>query len=111
SFDVVSIVSIHCRRLGSSLFPYTTLFRSREYQLAVRVHDISDRCCRRTAVRRVNVRGEVPRAHCDGGNKRRCIQRSLACGRALRSEEHTSELQSRENLVCCLLLEMNNEYW
>src|SRR5436309_13459901 len=27
------------------------------------------------------------------------------CGRRERSEEHTSELQSRENLVCCLLLE------
>src|SRR5215475_15796468 len=28
-----------------------------------------------------------------------------ACSNALRSEEHTSELQSRENLVCRLLLE------
>src|SRR5690606_39001403 len=30
-------------------------------------------------------------------------------GRPLRSEEHTSELQSRENLVCRLLLEKKNE--
>src|SRR5690606_41394778 len=32
-------------------------------------------------------------------------QRALARQRAARSEEHTSELQSRENLVCRLLLE------
>src|SRR5690606_41862562 len=31
-----------------------------------------------------------------------------ATGRATRSEEHTSELQSRENLVCRLLLEKKN---
>src|SRR5690606_41674439 len=31
-------------------------------------------------------------------------------GTALRSEEHTSELQSRENLVCCLLLEPKNKH-
>src|SRR5207302_5610016 len=30
--------------------------------------------------------------------------------RAMRSEEHTSELQSRENLVCRLLLEKTNKY-
>src|SRR5215475_16231193 len=35
---------------------------------------------------------------------RRCISRALA-GLWPRSEEHTSELQSRENLVCRLLLE------
>src|SRR5690606_40782844 len=31
------------------------------------------------------------------------------CGRPRRSEEHTSELQSRENLVCRLLLEKKNK--
>src|SRR6266511_5802945 len=54
----------------STLFPYTTLFRSAR-RLRVGAH-------------RVN---EPP------------------CGQAPRSEEHTSELQSRENLVCRLLLE------
>src|SRR5690606_40031786 len=33
------------------------------------------------------------------------ICRALTCSSAVRSEEHTSELQSRENLVCRLLLE------
>src|SRR5690606_39387523 len=37
---------------------------------------------------------------------RGCIQRKHE--RLLRSEEHTSELQSRENLVCRLLLEQKN---
>src|SRR5215475_14768216 len=64
----------------STLFPYTTLFRSR-------------RCrCRRWRPR---------------GDQRRHARRSSCAGRRLtrRSEEHTSELQSRENLVCRLLLE------
>src|SRR5215475_14969356 len=60
----------------STLFPYTTLFPSR---------------CRgpRTASARA---GHRPGA-------------GSAPGRLPRSEEHTSELQSRENLVCRLLLE------
>src|SRR5690606_40541172 len=33
-----------------------------------------------------------------------------ACLKAMRSEEHTSELQSRENLVCRLLLEKKNNH-
>src|SRR5690606_39847595 len=40
------------------------------------------------------------------------VQRLLGISHALRSEEHTSELQSRENLVCRLLLEKKkkNQY-
>src|SRR2546430_13549324 len=59
----------------STLFPYTTLFRSR--------WNAPGQCQRETP-----------------GN------RQLAGGRRrLRSEEHTSELQSQSNLVCRLLLE------
>src|SRR5215475_14765406 len=59
----------------STLFPYTTLFRStRGTQLTA---------------------GSLP-------GSRACV---LTCAPACRSEEHTSELQSRENLVCRLLLE------
>src|SRR5436309_9945862 len=60
----------------STLFPYTTLFRSRSWSRAVR-----SRGCR-TATR-CRSTGSLD----------------------FRSEEHTSELQSRENLVCRLLLE------
>src|SRR2546426_8031670 len=71
----------------STLFPYTTLFRSRRgEQVEERVRSGGDH---RVAVRRGE--GLVGRDH------RRA--------RALRSEEHTSELQSPCNLVCRLLLE------
>src|SRR5207302_3649523 len=61
----------------STLFPYTTLFRSRAWRdarriRAARIHPLAAHVARRSE---------------------------------LRSEEHTSELQSRENLVCRLLLE------
>src|SRR3712207_8232495 len=69
----------------STLFPYTTLFRSR-------LHRALDR---HRAVRRavLSVR-EALRPH-----------RAQATAADLRSEEHTSELQSRQYLVCRLLLE------
>src|SRR5690606_40077559 len=87
----------------SPLFPYTTLFRSR-----VRRSHRRDCACRS-----VGCTDSVPyRTRCRG---RRC---SGALGRhrgdphpgdsldgGNRSEEHTSELQSRENIVCRLLLE------
>src|SRR5438477_4822719 len=73
----------------STLFPYTTLFRSRPVRpRARRLHRCaggSDRC-----VRRRRRRHAVPR------RDRRATNRS---------EEHTSELQSHVNLVCRLLLE------
>src|SRR2546429_759382 len=66
----------------STLFPYTTLFRSR----------LPHRSGRGTgAARRPRRRGRR-----SAGSRR---------GRGVRSEEHTSELQSRLHLVCRLLLE------
>src|SRR2546422_10741690 len=65
----------------STLFPYTTLFRSR---LRRRWH-------------RERGRQRLGRQPCSAG--------STACGNRQRSEEHTSELQSRLHLVCRLLLE------
>src|SRR2546422_5523381 len=62
----------------STLFPYTTLFRSEVAALAALLH-----------VARLDERQRKPRAP----------------GDADRSEEHTSELQSRLHLVCRLLLE------
>src|SRR2546422_4104173 len=72
----------------STLFPYTTLFRSWAVnQLARRHHD------------------EV-RALLDAGDRLRAAQQAALRGEAEeRSEEHTSELQSRLHLVCRLLLE------
>src|SRR6266567_7961401 len=63
----------------STLFPYTTLFRS---QTVRRPYDSYPPC----------GRGSL----------------AILCG--LRSEEHTSELQSQSNLVCRLLLETKNKH-
>src|SRR5690349_25126411 len=65
----------------STLFPYTTLFRSGSDALRP-AHD------RPAGPRRDRSLGEISRHRRDG-----------------RSEEHTSELQSRRDLVCRLLLE------
>src|SRR2546427_7945274 len=71
----------------STLFPYTTLFRSQ----LVGAHGAADD-------------GQAP----DGGGGKREPEgqgRTGAQVRVERSEEHTSELQSQSNLVCRLLLE------
>src|SRR5690606_41862369 len=98
------------RRLPSStLFPYTTLFRSRlwinhieactltaheDISSAIKIH-------RKDAIEAfrqlVAVADFLERIMSIAGDNARNV--------AGRSEEHTSELQSRENLVCRLLLE------
>src|SRR3712207_7660453 len=82
----------------STLFPYTTLFRSRRRGGGGR------RVCR--PVDRLAPARARPRRARDGAGGRRLRARAeRAQRRVLRSEEHTSELQSRQYLVCRLLLE------
>src|SRR3712207_7757297 len=82
----------------STLFPYTTLFRSRPAEVGAAPRD-DDRL------------GGLPRpevvAVVDGDEEpaARALEREPE--RVPRSEEHTSELQSRQYLVCRLLLEKN----
>src|SRR2546422_6019383 len=78
----------------STLFPYTTLFRSTERSVAQVLLDIHRSYA--AAVMPVVTRAHAL-AHISGGG----IPGNLA----RRSEEHTSELQSRLHLVCRLLLE------
>src|SRR2546429_4537046 len=84
----------------STLFPYTTLFRSRQRASAIlnpiviaEAHRIGD--------------GQGP----SGGDGERSPAQVAA--EPVRSEEHTSELQSRLHLVCRLLLEKkkSNQCW
>src|SRR5690349_21918738 len=81
----------------STLFPYTTLFRSRVGCLAdtppARRSTQSSRHAPATCV--PFARGRRRSWHC----------RPQTVGMRARSEEHTSELQSRRDLVCRLLLE------
>src|SRR2546426_5028448 len=81
----------------STLFPYTTLFRSPVRMLVARLPD--------DARERERLRAVVaaPPVMGDGGHGQ---QRE--CDGEARSEEHTSELQSPCNLVCRLLLENKN---
>src|SRR5437870_7175609 len=77
----------------STLFPYTTLFRS----LRTRPHRAST-----LRTPRARRRDRVPGRSCATTPSRR----GAACrDGVVRSEEHTSELQSRGHLVCRLLLE------
>src|SRR5690606_9845761 len=62
-----------------------------------------------TDLRKLDEDGVTFRSHVDGSYHRLTPERSVEIQRCLRSEEHTSELQSRENLVCRLLLEKKNE--
>src|SRR2546430_5175080 len=77
----------------STLFPYTTLFRSSRWLLVSAISG-SRHDSRPAASRAPSSRGSRPGGS-TGGNR----------GDRLRSEEHTSELQSQSNLVCRLLLE------
>src|SRR3712207_7080527 len=80
----------------STLFPYTTLFRSkpRQYGTARFLRILSER--RRPGRRRTIHDDALAHARTAGAVGPRV---------GARSEEHTSELQSRQYLVCRLLLE------
>src|SRR5436309_7702749 len=95
----------------STLFPYTTLFRSRSLPSLARGRCRADRG-QFTADRGGGLRHAQRRrpaaAAADHGDLDVRRPRGVAVMLPLlsaRSEEHTSELQSRENLVCRLLLE------
>src|SRR3712207_7637608 len=84
----------------STLFPYTTLFRSRRHagRPQPRGHHV------------LRDRPEQGLRHDGVGVPRRQRGRGQEAHDRGRSEEHTSELQSRQYLVCRLLLEKKNKY-
>src|SRR3712207_7837665 len=90
----------------STLFPYTTLFRSLRttFQLCEQLLRLVQR--RLVAVRRPIAPRALPG---DLGVAAGADMRGCAAGADARSEEHTSELQSRQYLVCRLLLEKKNK--
>src|SRR3712207_6851624 len=83
----------------STLFPYTTLFRSRpvEAQEVQVVERVVQELCERLDVARLVVHAR----------EQGVLEEELA---VRRSEEHTSELQLRQYLVCRLLLEKKKKY-
>src|SRR5205809_4777578 len=82
--------------LSSTLFPYTTLFRSP----GITASPLRDFL--RATVVLLQHSYNFEKAPYSGAD---CL---IACQRISRSEEHTSELQSRLHLVCRLLLEKKN---
>src|SRR5204862_5790599 len=85
---------------SSPLFPYTTLFRSRSWSTS---HTRPGQAATRwvTRGRRLTAyRGTMSRS--SSSRASRATRSAAVSGR---SEEHTSELQSRRDLVCPLLLE------
>src|SRR2546430_6492641 len=82
----------------STLFPYTTLFRS---QCPARTG------CRGKSALPSSLRVRMVQRFCLC-----CAQNGVVCSPEMkrRSEEHTSELQSQSNLVCRLLLEKKKKY-
>src|SRR5438034_6234183 len=80
----------------STLFPYTTLFRS------LVAHDLADSLDRDLQQRAQDLAALVT-------TRPGSLARVGGAGRVERLEEHTSELQSHSDLVCRLLLEKKNE--
>src|SRR3712207_6956194 len=81
----------------STLFPYTTLFRS-----------LSLRFSSNTIIRTIGL-GHTPKIFVDNAITTWPSEGKIEDFR--RSEEHTSELQSRQYLVCRLLLEKKKKYF
>src|SRR5439155_20837749 len=85
----------------STLFPYTTLFRSLDDIAALEVDRAGPAGNRRAYGRVAQIDASVLSRSFIGANG--------GLQHLLRSEEHTSELQSRGHLVCRLLLEKKKE--
>src|SRR3712207_8295564 len=86
----------------STLFPYTTLFRSSKSHIDLTIVSKKDVC------RESNIKVKLYQGLPKSTKMEIILQKLTECGVAeiiLRSEEHTSELQSRQYLVCRLLLE------
>src|SRR5687768_18016633 len=83
----------------STLFPYTTLFRSAPASKEIRITRLAgadDVCGEMSAVAQANP---------TNNDRATAVRMSMPNAMLARSEEHTSELQSRLHLVCRLLLE------
>src|SRR3712207_8783802 len=80
----------------STLFPYTTLFRSELFQVSSVSHALLRVCVCRVLCGCVYAQIHITSHH---------HSQDAEPYRLPRSEEHTSELQSRQYLVCRLLLE------
>src|SRR5438034_11625948 len=95
----------------STLFPYTTLFRSLQHPVASHaVEEATERAACGVILPRISHQHHkdildnlLGRPRASGHAQGKAVERRLMA--PIRSEEHTSELQSHSDLVCRLLLE------
>src|SRR5699024_12023133 len=101
-----SLASSFPRPLRATLFPYTTLFRSYDHFYGCsRCMNSIVKCSSHLKVHRgMHALAMRHNRH----TARKYASRCCICG-LIRSEEHTSELQSRFDLVCRLLLEKKKQ--
>src|SRR2546425_2458025 len=93
----------------STLFPYTTLFRSTAERRAGKVAETAQDDDRERLQRRQVAHGRIRQENGSQQSSRCCGEPGAEGKRGgMRSEEHTSELQSLAYLVCRLLLEKKN---
>src|SRR5438132_10549367 len=100
-----------CRRTSPTLFPYTTLFRSRgvrgdgrAFRMDVGALPNDLQRCREAEPAEVDLVDRVEGARSVRRGEAAAVTEALR-----RSEEHTSELQSHSELVCRLLLEKKKD--
>src|SRR2546427_8963975 len=89
----------------STLFPYTTLFRSRVQAVCWQPQVRCSRQAARARARTSRRAARLVRGRAGQGSYALLLQQEP------RSEEHTSELQSQSNLVCRLLLEKKKKHY
>src|SRR2546430_9037538 len=94
----------------STLFPYTTLFRSVDYVVTISGTDVRDTSSKMPAEALEQLKGAISSiqgmtlsSSIDANGTQSAVK--VHVDKPKRSEEHTSELQSQSNLVCRLLLE------
>src|SRR5690606_41611461 len=93
----------------STIFPYTTLFRS-STTYETDVNNGSQYDTKQQQISLISVQNlPVGKVTLGAEHLKQKLESSVYHADVRRSEEHTSELQSRENLVCRLLLEKKNK--
>src|SRR5690349_23683105 len=96
---------LHCYRAHRRLHSFPT---RRSSDLLIPVYDEPVAVVEPTVAAAARMRGARVRVHLlDDGRSEEMRELATRHGAAYRSEEHTSELQSRRDLVCRLLLEKN----
>src|SRR5437773_4082196 len=87
----------------STLFPYTTLFRSKHYDTLIQAIESEDLSVIPVIATLMDNREAVSKFFVESSKT------NVSQIVSLRSEEHTSELQSHHDLVCRLLLEKKKQ--